>query len=51
MALFFECMPSCARKVLDTADIVRDGDFSPTTFDNTPNFLHFIDLRRSGSSF
>jgi len=26
MALFSECMPSCARKVLDTADIVRDGD-------------------------
>jgi len=29
MALFFECMPSCPRKTLDTADIVRDGDFSP----------------------
>ena len=27
MALFFECMRSCARKVLDTADIVRDGIF------------------------
>src|SRR5205807_5207996 len=26
MALFSECMPGCARKVLDTADIVRDGD-------------------------
>jgi hypothetical protein len=25
MALFFECMLSCARKVLDTADIVRDA--------------------------
>jgi len=25
MALFFECMPQCARKVLDTADIVRDA--------------------------
>jgi hypothetical protein len=24
MALFFECMLSCARKVLDTADLVRD---------------------------
>src|SRR5947208_4661570 len=24
MALFFECMPKCVRKVLDTADIVRD---------------------------
>jgi len=28
MALFHECMQGCARKV-DTADIVRDGDFSP----------------------
>jgi len=27
MALFSECMPSCARKVLDTADIVRDAIF------------------------
>jgi hypothetical protein len=25
MALFSECMPTCARKVLDTADIVRDA--------------------------
>jgi hypothetical protein len=25
MALFCECMPPCARKVLDTADIVRDA--------------------------
>ncbi len=30
MALFYECMLQCARKVLDAADIVRDGDFSPT---------------------
>ncbi len=30
MALFFECMQECAQKVLDAADIVRDGDFSPT---------------------
>jgi hypothetical protein len=28
MALFFECMEQCAQKVLDTADIVRDGDLS-----------------------
>jgi hypothetical protein len=28
MALFKECMQSCAHTVLDTADIVRDGDFS-----------------------
>ncbi len=26
MALFYECMLKCARKLLDTADIVRDGD-------------------------
>ena len=30
MALFHECIQECARKLLDTADIVRDGDFSPT---------------------
>jgi len=30
MALFSECMQQCARKVLDTADIVRGGDLSPT---------------------
>ena len=30
MALFDECMQKCAQKVLDLADIVRDGDFSPT---------------------
>jgi len=27
MALFFECRVECARKVLDTADIVRDAIF------------------------
>ena len=27
MALFFECMPQCAQKLLDTADIVRDAIF------------------------
>jgi len=26
MALFPECMPSCAQRVLDIANIVRDGD-------------------------
>jgi hypothetical protein len=31
MALFIECMEQCAQKVLDAADIVRDGDFSPKT--------------------
>ena len=28
MALFNECTQSCARIVLDMADIVRDGDLS-----------------------
>ena len=27
MALFYECMLKCARKLLDTADIVRDAMF------------------------
>ena len=27
MALFYECMLTCARKVLDTADIVREAIF------------------------
>ena len=27
MALFFECMRSCAHRVLDIADIVREGIF------------------------
>src|SRR5450432_3146371 len=27
MALFLECMQSCAQKVVDTADIVRDAMF------------------------
>ena len=33
MALFSECMPWCARKGLDTADIVRDAIYrqSPLT--------------------
>ena len=28
MALFYECMLKCARKLLDTADIVREAIFS-----------------------
>jgi hypothetical protein len=28
MAHFYECMPLCAQRMLDTADIVRDGDLS-----------------------
>ncbi len=31
MALFYECMPWCAQKKLDAADIVRDGDFATIT--------------------
>src|SRR5437016_12005189 len=31
MALLFECMGKCCRNMLDTADIVRDGDLSPIT--------------------
>jgi hypothetical protein len=27
MALFYECMLKCARKLLDPADIVRDAMF------------------------
>jgi hypothetical protein len=38
MALFIECMSLCAQIVLDTADIVRDGDFAPAngTFELQP---------------
>ena len=31
MALFYECMLWCAPILLDTADIVRDGDFATAT--------------------
>jgi hypothetical protein len=31
MALFSECSPKCARKVLDTADIVREAMFRQLT--------------------
>jgi hypothetical protein len=30
MALFHECIQKCAQKLVDTADIVRDGDITPT---------------------
>jgi len=33
MALFSECRPQCAQTVLDTADIVREGDVSTATLD------------------
>ena len=35
MALFFECVLQCAQKVLDAADIVRDGDLSIVTIPGT----------------
>ena len=35
MALFYECMQSCAYIVLDFADIVRDRDFSPISDNET----------------
>jgi hypothetical protein len=31
MALFSECSPKCARKVLDTADIVREAIYRQLT--------------------
>ena len=33
MALFYECMPTCAQTVLDTADIVRDQDVTSVWFE------------------
>jgi hypothetical protein len=48
MALFNECMQSCALIVLDTADIVRDGDLSPmirsTLQQDTPKLRRTADL-------
>ncbi len=32
MALFYECMPKCARKLVDTADIVRDAILRQQSF-------------------
>ena len=51
MALFSECMLGCARKALDTADIVRDGDFAPIDValfvkKGCPILLHHILTRR-----
>jgi hypothetical protein len=31
MALFYECMLKCARKLLDTADIVREAIFQESS--------------------
>src|SRR5208337_2796431 len=38
MALFYECIQKCARKLLDTADIVRDGDFTPVLAKHSKSF-------------
>ena len=35
MALFSECMRSCAQIVLDTADIVREGGFAGESLSRT----------------
>ena len=39
MALFFECMPLCAQKVLDTADIVRDAMFRQPPAKLSPKWM------------
>jgi hypothetical protein len=49
MALFNECMHSCAHIVLDTADIVRDGDFSPTTILLFPSHLKTLNAETDDS--
>ena len=47
MALFSECMPWCARKGLDTADIVRDAIFRQLT--SASPFQHRAEKSRSPS--
>jgi hypothetical protein len=44
MALFSECMQWCARKVLDTADIVRDAMLRQQPLLIYVNSTPFIDL-------
>ena len=44
MALFYECMLKCDRKLLDTADIVRDAILRQACFRTPPNSVAFIDL-------
>src|SRR5450755_1168835 len=46
MALSFECMQYFARKPLDTADIVRDGDFTPTTPSKIPATIPLRETNR-----
>jgi hypothetical protein len=46
MALFSECMPLCARKGLDTADIVRDAILRQPPTRNPRASAHSIDPAR-----
>jgi len=48
-ALQQECMHSCAHTVIDIADIVRDGDFSPTTSPEPFGYNAVMDATQSGS--
>jgi hypothetical protein len=45
MALLYECIQKCVRKPLDTADIVRDGDVTPTTPSSKGVTLLSLDIR------
>ena len=47
MALFDECMPLCCSKVLDIADIVRDGDFATAIAQNLVTTLDGL-VRQNG---
>jgi len=44
MALFSECSLKCARKVLDTADIVREAIFHQLPAQEASKCSAFIDL-------
>jgi hypothetical protein len=41
MALFFECTPKCAPKLLDTADIVRDACYQQPSLKSTAHDTRF----------
>jgi len=51
MALFYECMPKCARKLLDTADIVRDAIYRQSGAVLTAKTKDGIIIRLSGRCF
>jgi hypothetical protein len=43
MALFYECMLKCARKLLDTADIVREAFYQqPSKLDGSGPHSHTL---------